>query len=247
MSSWPALSLQDALIDVRAGFACGEHVPDGMFQFRMNNVSVTGELDFSRKRRVPLTSRNINEFLLKPGDVLFNATNSPELVGKTGFVPELNEPAVFSNHFFRLRCHPDKLDGRFLSRWLIQQFKRGVFRGLCRQWVNQAAIGRDALLALALPVPPLAEQRRIADILDRADALRAKRRVALVLLDTLAQSIFLDLFGDPASNPKRWPIHSIADACTLIVDCVNRTAPVVEGPTPFRMFEQRTLEMVWLT
>ena len=54
-------------------------------------------------------------------------------------------------------------------------------------------------------------QRRIADILDRADALRAKRRAALALLDTLPQSIFIEMFGDPASNPKRWPASRLGD------------------------------------
>ena len=63
-------------------------------------------------------------------------------------------------------------------------------------------IDRARLGALTIPVPPLAEQRRIADVLDRAEALRAKRRAALAQLDTLTQAIFLDLFGDPATNPK---------------------------------------------
>jgi type I restriction enzyme S subunit len=60
-------------------------------------------------------------------------------------------------------------------------------------------------------VPPLTEQRRIAEILDKADALRAKRRAARAQLNTLAQSIFLDMFGDPATNPKGWPIHAVAE------------------------------------
>ena len=60
-----------------------------------------------------------------------------------------------------------------------------------------------------IPLPPLAEQRRIAEILDKADALRAKRRAALAQLDTLTQSIFLDMFGDPAMNPKDWPTETI--------------------------------------
>ena len=58
---------------------------------------------------------------------------------------------------------------------------------------------------IQIPLPALPEQRRIAEILDKADALRAKRRVALAYLDTLTQSIFLDMFGDPATNPKGWP------------------------------------------
>jgi type I restriction enzyme S subunit len=61
--------------------------------------------------------------------------------------------------------------------------------------------GQD-LARYRFPLPPVSEQRRIAEILDKADALRAKRRAALAQLDTLTQSIFLDMFGDPATNPK---------------------------------------------
>lgn len=57
-----------------------------------------------------------------------------------------------------------------------------------------------------IPLPPLAEQKRIAAILDVADALRAKRRESLAQLDTLLQSTFLDIFGDPVTNPKGWDV-----------------------------------------
>lgn len=67
-----------------------------------------------------------------------------------------------------------------------------------------------------IPLPPVAEQRRIAEILDKADALRAKRRAALAQLDTLTQSIFLDMFGDPATNPKGWPQVPIGDHASKI-------------------------------
>jgi type I restriction enzyme S subunit len=62
---------------------------------------------------------------------------------------------------------------------------------------------------IRVPLPPLPEQRRIAEILDKADALRAKRRAALVQLDTLTQSIFLDMFGDPVA--KGWRMATVAD------------------------------------
>jgi type I restriction enzyme, S subunit len=66
------------------------------------------------------------------------------------------------------------------------------------------------LKEIKIPLPPLAEQRRIAAILDAADALRQQRRQALCLLDQLSQSIFLDMFGDPATNPKGWPSSELS-------------------------------------
>lgn len=72
-------------------------------------------------------------------------------------------------------------------------------------------ITRQVVADLEIPLPPLAEQRRIAAVLDQAEALRAKRRAALAELDSLTQSIFLDLFGDPATNPKAWPRKQLSE------------------------------------
>jgi type I restriction enzyme S subunit len=75
---------------------------------------------------------------------------------------------------------------------------------------------------IPIPLPPLPEQRRIAEILDKADALRAKRRAALTQLDALTQSIFLDMFGDPAANG--WSMTTI-DGVAAQTDGAIRTGP----------------------
>jgi type I restriction enzyme S subunit len=216
MSGWRNSPLSEVLADAKPGFACGEDPSDGVFQFRMNNVTTEGQLDLSKKRRVPRDTRNLELYLVEPGDVLFNATNSPELVGKSAFFVGHDEPAVFSNHFLRLRPKVEKLEGRFLARWLTFQFQRRIFQGMCRQWVNQATVGRESFLALRIPLPPLEEQRRIADMLDRAEVLRTKRRASLAQLGILTHALFLDLFGDPATNPKGWPVMPIGEIGTVI-------------------------------
>lgn len=86
--------------------------------------------------------------------------------------------------------------------------------------LNKAAavpgLNREDAYRQRLLLPPLPEQRRIAEILDKADALRAKRRAALAQLDTLTQSIFLDMFGDPATNPNAWPQVPIGEHASKI-------------------------------
>jgi type I restriction enzyme, S subunit len=76
---------------------------------------------------------------------------------------------------------------------------------------NLPRISPSALAELKIPLPPLPEQRRIAEILDKADALRTKRRAALAQFDTVAQSIFVAMFGDPATNPMGWTRRTLEE------------------------------------
>jgi type I restriction enzyme S subunit len=100
------------------------------------------------------------------------------------------------------------LDSRFLWHWLTFAAPRLArkARGATFKQVTKENIGD-----LQISVPALAEQRRIAEVLDRAEALRAQRRAALGQLDILTQSIFLDIFGDPATNPKGLQKDSLGD------------------------------------
>lgn len=89
------------------------------------------------------------------------------------------------------------------------------------QGLAQGVITRDMLANLEIPLPPLDEQRRIAAILDKADSLRQKRKQAIALLDSLTQSIFLEMFGDPVSNPKGWPMKRLEDLIEISAPMVD--------------------------
>ena len=122
------VQLGSLVIDAKPGFASGDDLEEGVFQVRMNNITRDGTLDFSKRRRVPVDDKKLCNVLLTVGDVLFNATNSPDLVGKSAFIGKLDEPTTYSNHFVRLRANPDLLDGSYLSRWLHTLFQSGKFR-----------------------------------------------------------------------------------------------------------------------
>lgn len=74
------------------------------------------------------------------------------------------------------------------------------------------------IAATLIPIPSLDEQRRIAEILDKADALRGKHKRALELIDGLKQATFLDIFGDPAANPRNYPLVAFGDIAEKISD-----------------------------
>ncbi|MCB9109544.1 MAG: restriction endonuclease subunit S [Anaerolineales bacterium] len=195
-NDWHTVRLADLIQSAQPGFATGERADDGVIQMRMNNVTTNGELDWSKFIRVPTTNKQVQKYSLKSGDVLFNSTNSPELVGKTTAFLGHKEPIVFSNHFLRLRTNGRRLDPQYLARWLTKQWQLRVFEKYCTQWVNQATVRKEDLLSLEIPLPPLDEQRRIAAILSRADRLRRLRRTALELSDGYLQSVFLEMFGE---------------------------------------------------
>lgn len=72
-------------------------------------------------------------------------------------------------------------------------------------------LNSELVRGVRVPLPPLPEQRRIADILDKADALRRRRREAIVLTEELIRSTFLEMFGDPVTNPKGWSVRPLGD------------------------------------
>ena len=93
-------------------------------------------------------------------------------------------------------------------------------------WITgstRAKLTKAGAFKIQIPLPPLAEQKRIAGILDAADALRAKRREALAQLDTLLQSTFLEMFGDPVTNPMGWEKPPLEDLCEKVIDCPHST------------------------
>jgi len=202
----------------------------------MNNISPNGGWDWSKRRYVPATETQIDKLSLVSGDVLFNCTNSPAMVGKSAYFTGADERVLFSNHFYRIRVSESKLDPSYLTRSLRWHFERGTFRSMCNAWVNQATVRRDDLQKLKVPLPPLPEQRRIAAILDKADALRAKRREAIAKLDQLLQSVFLDMFGDPVTNPKGWPTARAGEVFSEFVGGKNVACPDESG-SPYRILK----------
>ncbi len=205
------VQLEDVIESAQSGFASGARAADGVVQLRMNNVTTDGNLDWSSFIRVPATEKEIAKYSLEPGDVLFNATNSPNLVGKTAFFNGHTESVVFSNHFVRLRADLAQLEARYLARWLTYQWQRKTFESLCTQWVNQATVRKEDLLLLKIPLPPLSEQRRIAALLDKADKLRRTRRYAAQLSETFLQAVFVRMFGNPVKNEMGWELSGLEE------------------------------------
>jgi len=181
---WRWVKLEEVISEAQSGFACGERDPKGVIQLRMNNVDTRGNFVWNEFIRVPANIETFAQYQLAPEDVLFNNTNSTELVGKSAFFTGYQEPVVYSNHFTRLRTDKSLLTPIFLAVWLNHQWIQGVFANICNRWIGQSAVKSNKLLALDFPLPPLPEQKRIAAILN--EQLAAVERARKAAEDELA-------------------------------------------------------------
>jgi len=163
-SNWDLVALSDISTDVSPGFASGKHNSDGsgIPHLRPMNIDRDGQIDLSVIKSVA-ESRGIQ---LEEGDVLFNNTNSAELIGKTAVVSARESGFAFSNHMTRVRPEIG-VNSVFIARQLHFLWMSGYMRHRCTNHVNQASISSKTL-ANTIPVflPPTSEQTRIVEKLE---------------------------------------------------------------------------------
>ena len=158
-------------------------------------------------------------FHIKTGDLLFSWSGTPGTSFGAFF---WNRGKGFLNqHIFRVDMDESKVDKNYLRyainsklKFIIDQAHGGV--GLKH-------ITKGKLEAIKIPLPPLAEQKRIADILDKADGIRRKRQQAIDLADEFLRATFLDMFGDPVTNSKQLKTVTLGNL-------VSDKTDIVDGP-----------------
>ncbi len=186
---------------------------------RTKNVQVEG-LDTSDLIAIPRSLVKREEQVLLDGDILISSANSWELVGKSSFVNSLDFDSTAGGFISIVRPITTKVDPRYLYHWIMAPENQHSIRYCGRQTTNISNLDVSRFKLLEIPLPPLAEQKRIAAILDKADAIRQKRKQAIELADEFLRSVFLEMFGDPVTNPKGFPIKVLSE---LYVDPKNGT------------------------
>lgn len=166
------------------------------------------------------------------GDVLVAKITPCFENGKTAEVSTSAEHCFGSTEFHVIRVYESRLLPRYLTHYLRQPWIREAGQRRMTGSAGQRRVPRSFLQELRLPLPPLEEQRRIAAILDKADALRQKRRLALQKLDSLTQSVFLDMFGN-AMDESSPLVHPLEGVCVRITDGTHQPPKWSPGGLPF--------------
>lgn len=168
---WEVLRFGDLLrtgdIYTKTGFAQGGYneAGRGVPQLRPFNIDNNGNIDLSQVKYVDPPPSN-STYWVRPEDIIFNNTNSEEIVGKTAYFT-LSGEFVLSNHMTIIRVlSTNKINRYWLSKLFLYYWEQGTFRALSRRYVNQANVALERLKGLIMPLPPAAEQQGIAYVMN---------------------------------------------------------------------------------
>ncbi|HEX3525872.1 MAG TPA: restriction endonuclease subunit S [Thermoanaerobaculia bacterium] len=158
---------------------------------RMGNIQ-NGAVDLSDLKVIARDAANLEVFRLRPGDILFNRTNSPELVGKAAVFEDERE-MVFASYLVRIGCDERLVASPYVCAWINSPWGRQWARAVRRDCINQSNINASKLQMLPVPLPPLAEQeeivRRMAALFRFAEAIERRLAAALAQVDALPRTV----------------------------------------------------------
>ena len=176
---------------------------------RANNITENG-LTFDDLVFVPKGRINNRQSIKENDVVIATSSESIDIVGKAARA--LTDFDGGFGAFCKVLRPNNKVDAGYFSHFFrTKQYRQRV--SALASGANINNLRNEHLDDLEIQVPSIPEQRRIAVILDKADALRTKRREAIAKLDQLLKSVFLDMFGDPVTNPKGWAKLPLQDLC----------------------------------
>lgn len=217
--SWPLVKLDDIATLLRGvtfssddsvGQSCENYLP----VLRAGNIQ---EKLYTEEGLIWIPEDKIKENQkIKENDIVMcTSSGSADLVGKCAKALS-NWNGSFGAFCAGIRANPKKVDASYLYHFLCSPMFRSWTKN--SSGANIKNIRISELGEFKLPLPPLEEQKRIAAILDKADAIRRKRQQAIKLADDFLRSVFLEMFGDPVTNPKGWDRGVFGDVIEVLTD-----------------------------
>ena len=184
---WEIGTIRDIVTEVRYG-SSRPAVDGGKYPYlRMNNITYGGELDLSDTKRIDIPDNELDKCTVRRGDVLFNRTNSKELVGKT-CVYDRDEMMVLAGFVIRIRVK-DCILPEFLSAFLNTDFSKQMLLGMCKAAIGQANINAQELQNIGLYLPPVELQRRFIQFKKETDKSKYRQEKCIGFFQCLEKSI----------------------------------------------------------
>ncbi len=158
----------------------------------MGNITYEGRLDFNNLRYVQLPANEFQKLKLERGDIIFNRTNSTELVGKTAYWTA-DFDAVIASYLVKLKLFPEYEPAWFSALLNTHYFKK-LFAQRCKKAVNQSNISPTLLKEFPMYQPPTIEQQKFSGLVEKIESLRGKQSDSEKELDNLFNSLMQRAF-----------------------------------------------------
>ena len=190
---WSTGKIQDVVSDVRYG-SSRPAVEGGKYPYlRMNNITYSGELDLHDTKRIDIPDSELDKCTVRRGDVLFNRTNSKELVGKT-CVYNRDELMVLAGFVIRVRVN-ERIRPEVLSAFLNMDFSKRMLIGMCKTAIGQANINAKELQNVDLYIPPIELQDQFVTLKNKIDQQKQTVQQSLEKLELLKKALMQEYFG----------------------------------------------------
>lgn len=191
---WPVSTLGDAIESADYGSSTkASDDGSGVPLIRMGNVSYEGTLNLSALKFVNLSAKEVEKYRLQQGDILFNRTNSKDLVGKTGLWND-NCEAIAASYFIRLRVHPEKLHSCYLWVFMNSKHMKRILFDTARGAIGQANINSKELKAFKIALPPLDLQVSFAAKMEQIMSIQAQQSTATAKAQATFDALLADAF-----------------------------------------------------
>lgn len=174
-----------------------------------------------RVRHIDKEAKNLEKWFLKKGDILLSHINSVEHIGKSAVYRGTPENFIHGMNLLMMRVDEKKILPDFLAYYLRSKPALLYFGTNCKRAVNQASINQQEIKKLAVPIFALPEQKRIVEILKRAEGIIRLRKEQLVKTRALIPALFIDMFGDPRTNKNDWKMVEFGTVVDLDAPMVD--------------------------
>lgn len=192
---WEKEKISDVIIRTQYGTSSKADEQNGQFKvLRMNNITYDGQWDFSSIKYVDLDEKDIEKYLVHKGEVLFNRTNSKELVGKTAVYKE-EEPMAYAGYLVKAIPN-ERANGEFILAYMNSKYIKKKLFNMAKNIVGMANINAEEFKKIDIYIPPVELQNQFADFIKQIDKLKFEMQNSLEELENLFNSLMQKAFKE---------------------------------------------------
>ena len=191
---WEIGKIKDVILKSQYGTSNKASETEGEYPIlRMNNITYQGEMDYSNLKYIDLDEKDKEKHLVHKGELLFNRTNSKELVGKTGLY-NLDKPMAFAGYLIKIIPNKEKINSQFLLAYMNSKYIKAILFNMAKNIIGMANINAKEMENISLYIPELNLQTQFAQIVEKIQTQKSQLQQSLTELEIQHQALMQRAF-----------------------------------------------------